>query len=328
MENISVGILGIGSYLPEKILTNRDLEKIVDTSDEWILTRTGIRERRICEKNQATSDIATIAAKRALEDANVKPEEIDCIILATITPDTLCPSTACYVQNNIGAINAAAFDINAACSGFIFGATIGKSMIIAGTAKKVLVIGTETLSKFTNWQDRTTCILFGDGAGAAVIGEVEKGRGFLAEEIKTDGSLTELIIIQAGGSRLPASPETVSNGKHTVTMKGNEVFKVAVKSMTDSLKNAINKSGYSIQDIKCVIPHQANIRIIEAIARRLDVPIERFYINLDKYGNTSAATIPIALDEAVKEGKIKRGDLIAFVAFGGGLTWGASVLIY
>ncbi len=323
-----VGVLGTGSYVPEKVLTNFDLEKMVDTSDEWITTRTGVKERRVCEKEQATSDLSTIAAKRALESANVTPEEIDCIILATITPDTLCPSTACYVQSNLGANNAAVFDINAACSGFIYGSVMGKNMIVGGTAKKVLVLGTETLTKFTNWEDRTTCILFGDGAGAAVLGEVDDDRGFLSEEIKSDGSLAELIIIRAGGSRLPASQETVSNNQHTVEMRGNEVFKFAVKNMVDALSKVIERSGYTPDDIKCVIPHQANIRIIEAIAKRLKVPIGRFYINLNRYGNTSAATIPIAFDEAIKEGRIQRGDPIAFVAFGGGLTWGASVLIY
>ncbi|WP_066072332.1 beta-ketoacyl-ACP synthase III [Alkalithermobacter thermoalcaliphilus] len=320
------GILGIGSFVPEKVVTNFDMEKIVDTSDEWIFTRTGIKERRIAGENVATSDLATNAAKIALENASTKPEEIDLIIVATVTPDMTFPSTACIVQKNIGATRAAAFDLEAACSGFIYSLSIANQFIQSGTYKKILVIGAETLSKIVDWTDRNTCVLFGDGAGAVVLGEVDENEGILSTYLGADGSGGQFLTQPAGGSRLPASFDTVNNKLHFIKMEGNEVFKFAVRIMGESAKKAIELAGLTSEDIDFIVPHQANIRIIEASAKRLKVSMDKVYVNLDKYGNMSSASIPVALDEAYKAKAIKRGDNIVLVGFGGGLTWGSVLL--
>ncbi|HSQ33632.1 MAG TPA: beta-ketoacyl-ACP synthase III [Peptostreptococcaceae bacterium] len=321
----NVGILGTGSFVPEKALTNFDLEKIMDTSDEWIKTRTGVSERRISDENTATSDLATQAALNAIKSANLSPEDIDLIIVATVTPDMSFPSTACLVQANIGAKNAAAFDLEAACTGFIYGLTIGKSLIQSNMYKHVLVIGAETLSKVIDYTDRGTAILFGDGAGAAVLGEVEDG-GILSTYLGADGSSGGYLTLPAGGSRKPASIETVNDRLHYVKMAGSDVFKFAVRVMGDSSTKAVEIAGLKLEDVDYLIPHQANIRIIEASAKRLKLPMEKVYVNIDKYGNMSAASIPVALDEAYKNNKIKKGDNIVIVGFGGGLTWGSSLI--
>ncbi|MBU5677384.1 ketoacyl-ACP synthase III [Alkaliphilus sp. MSJ-5] len=323
---LSVGITGTGSYLPEKELTNFDLENIVDTTDEWIKTRTGISKRRVAEDKIATSDLATEAAKRAIDNAGLSAEDIDLIIVATVTPDMAFPSTACIVQKNIGAKNAAAFDIEAACSGFIYGITIGEQFIKSGVYKNVLVIGAETLSKILNWKDRNTCVLFGDGAGAAILQPVKEGYGILSSSLGADGSSGDYLTQPAGGSRIPASIETVANNLHYVQMDGSEVFKFAVRIMAKSTLQAIESSGLKLNDIDYMIPHQANIRIIEAAAKRLNLDMDKVYVNLNNYGNMSAASVPVALDEAVRKGNIKTGDIVTLVAFGGGLTWGSSVI--
>ncbi|HHW56510.1 MAG TPA: ketoacyl-ACP synthase III [Clostridia bacterium] len=325
-EKIAAGVLGTGSYAPEKILTNFDLEKMVDTSDEWITTRTGIKERRIADSSQATSDLAIEAAKKALEDAKLTAEEIDMIIVATVTPDMNFPSTACIVQANLGAVNAAAFDISVGCSGFIYGLAIAQQFVETGMYNKILIIGAETLSKITNWKDRNTCVLFGDGAGAAVIGRVESGYGILSTYLGTDGTGGKYLYMPAGGSRMPASEETVKKNLHTIFMEGQEVFKFAVKVMDSATIEALNRCGLKPEDIDMLIPHQANTRIIEAARKRLKLSNDKVYINLDKYGNTSAASVAIALDEAYRKGLIKKGDVILTVAFGAGLTWASSVI--
>jgi 3-oxoacyl-[acyl-carrier-protein] synthase-3 len=322
----AVGILGTGSAVPQQILTNADLEKIVETSDEWIRTRTGILERRICEPGVASSDLAAEAARKALEAADTAPSQIGLLICATVTPDTYCPAAACYVQAKLGIESCIAYDINAACTGFIYGLSIARASILTGACEKALVIGVELLSRVTDYQDRATCVLFGDGAGAAVVGRVAPGKGLIAEHIAADGRLTHLISIPAGGSKTPASAESVVQRQHFLRMNGNEVFKVAVRILADSVEQAVKRGGLAVDDINLVIPHQANIRIIDAAARKLGLPIEKFYVNIHKYGNTSAASVPIALDEAVREGRVKSGDIVALVAFGAGFTWGASIL--
>jgi 3-oxoacyl-[acyl-carrier-protein] synthase-3 len=322
----AVGILGIGSYLPEKILTNQEIEKIVDTTNEWIVTRTGIGARHIADENMAASDLATEAAKKALKDANTLPEEIDLIIVATVTPDMHFPSTACIVQMNIGAKNAAAFDLGAGCSGFIYGLTVAKQFIETGMYKKILVIGAEALSKVLDWTDRNTCVLFGDGAGAAVVGPTDEGMGILSTYMGADGEGGKFLTIPGGGSRIPATLESVKNKLHTIKMDGSEVFKFAVRIMNRASQEAIDRSGYSLEDINYLVPHQANIRIIEAAAKKLKLPMDKVHVNLNRFGNMSAASIPVALDEAVRQGKIKKGDLVVMVGFGAGLTWGSSVI--
>lgn len=326
MKDFSVGISGIGSYVPEKIMTNHDLSKMVDTSHEWIVTRTGIEERRIAPPHMASSDLSTEAAKRALEDANLKAEEIDLIIVATVTPDYSFPSTACIVQKNIGALNAAAFDINAACTGFIYGMVTGSSFIKSGVYKRVLVIGGETFSRITNWKDRNTCILFGDGAGACVLERCEDGYGILAQDLGADGSNHESLIQPGGGSRQPASVESLINDLHYVHMDGKEVFKFAVRAMEKSSMNALNMANMDLADLDYLVPHQANIRIINSASKKLELSEEKVYVNLNKYGNMSSASIPVALDEAVKSHKINKGDSVLLVGFGAGLTWGSLVL--
>ncbi len=324
--NKGVGIIGIGSYAPEKIVTNKDLEKIVETSDEWIVSRTGIKQRHIVEPGVATSSLAALAAERALLDAGVTADEIDLIIVATATPDMLFPSTACLVQDKIKASKAAAFDLSAGCSGFAYGLVTGSQFIKTGLYKKILVIGAETLSTILDWNDRNTCVLFGDGAGAVVLGEVPAGYGILGVELGADGSGGDLLKMPAGGSRIPATNESVGQRLHYIQMSGNDVFKFAVKVMGEAAIKALENSGLSHEDVDCLIPHQANIRIIQSAAKRLKLPMEKVVINVDNYGNTSAASIPLAMDEAMKNGRLKNDDIVVLVGFGAGLTWASCVI--
>ncbi len=320
-----VKFLGIGSAAPEKVLSNFDFEKMIDTSDEWIRSRTGISERRIAEPDVASSDLAYEASIKALEDASIGPEDIDGIIVGTITPDFIFPSTACVLQSLLGAKNAFAFDVLAGCSGFIYALHVAKGLIQGGSAKKLLVIGAETLSKIMNYEDRTTCILFGDGAGAAVITASETP-GILSSCLGANGDGWEYLYMPGGGSRMPTSEESVKNGSHFLQMQGKEVFKEAVKALQSSSLKAIEQAGITPDQIDLLIPHQANYRIIEAVRKRLKLPEEKVFSNLDRYGNTSSASVPIALDEAVKSGRLKKGDIVVFSAFGAGFTWGASVV--
>lgn len=320
------GIIGTGSCLPDRIMTNQELEKMVDTNDEWIRSRTGICERRVSDENTATSDLATTAALRALENANLKPEEIDLIIVATVTPDMAFPSTACIVQKNIGAFNASAFDLEAACSGFLYGLSIAENFIKTDFYKNVLVIGAETLTKIADFTDRNTCVIFGDGAGAAVVSEVPEEYGILSTYIGADGRGGHLLSQPAGGSRIPASLESIQNRLHFIKMDGSEVFKFAVKIMGEAAERALEKCGMSKEDIDYLIPHQANIRIIDSAVKRLKISSEKVYVNVDKYGNMSSASVAIALDEASRKGLLKDGEIVVLVAFGGGLTWGSAVL--
>lgn len=324
MEKANVGILGTGSALPSRVLTNADLEKMVDTSDEWIVTRTGIRERRIADPSEATSDYATVACQRALDRAGVQAEEVDLIICATVTPDTMFPSTANVIQDRLGAKNAAAFDLAAACSGFLYGCSLAHAQVVSGAAKYVLVVAGDILSKITDYEDRSTCVLFGDGAGAALIGRVPEGRGFLSFELGSDGSGAKYLFMPGGGSRSPATAESVANRQHYLKMEGQETFKFAVKAMTSSAEHVLEKAGLDRDDIDLLVPHQANIRIIEAARKRFGLDEDKVVVTIDKYGNTSASSIPIALDEAVRDGRAKPGDLVIMVGFGGGLTWGAT----
>lgn len=318
-------IAGTGAYLPEKVLTNADLEKMVETTDEWIVTRTGIRTRHIARADETTSDMAAVAATRAMDAAGVKPEDVDLILVATVTPDMMFPNTAALVQQKIEAKKAFGFDIEAACSGFIYGMATARSFIASGEARTVLVIGAEKLSVVTDWTDRGTCVLFGDGAGAVVMKRGESG-GVLGTVMGTDGALAELLMIPAGGSRMPASVETVAQRLHSIKMVGNEVFKHAVRCMCDAGQRVAAQCGCTMDDIKWIVPHQANMRIIQAIASRVSGGMDKFCVNLDRVGNMSGASIPVALDEAVRAGKIARGDKVLFVAFGGGFTWGATLV--
>jgi 3-oxoacyl-[acyl-carrier-protein] synthase-3 len=322
----TVSIIGTGSYVPEKILTNEDLSRMVDTSDEWITTRTGIKERRIAAKDEFTSDMATKAALKAIEQANITAAEIDLILVATATPDMLFPATACFVQKNIGATNAACLDISAACAGFLFGVEIAQQFITSHTHDTVLVIGADKLTSITNWTDRNTCVLFGDGAGAAILRHRGGTHGVISTHIGSDGQFTDILFMPGGGSRCPITAENVGRNLNTIHMSGKEVYKQAVTAMLSAAQKALEQSGLSIEDIACVIPHQANLRIIEGIADRLKIPLERFYVNLDRYGNTSAAAVAIALDEANRTGRIKAGDFVLMVVFGGGLTWASTVI--
>jgi len=319
-------IIGTGSYVPERILTNFDLEKMVDTSDEWIRERTGIRERRIASETEATSDLALKASLKALEAASIEPDALDLLIVATVSGDMPLPSTACILQNKLKAKNAAAFDILAACSGFIYMLAVADAMLRAGKYKRALIVGAEVLSRFTDWQDRTTCVLLGDGAGAAVLESTEEDRGIIDVNIFSDGSMWDLLHIPAGGSLKPASEETVKNRQHFIKMRGNETFKVAVRTLERLVTETLQRNGVSPSKLSLLIPHQANHRIIKATAERLNLSMDRVMLNIDKYGNTSAASIPIALDEAVREGRIKEGDYILLEAFGGGLTWGSALI--
>jgi len=326
-SELPVTIAGTGSYLPEKILTNADLELMVETSDDWITSRTGIKERRIAAEGEHTSHLATNAARKAMAQAGLDPAELKLIIVATITPDTLTPATACYVQQNLGAFNAVAFDISAACSGFLFAMKIAKRLISTGAFDNALIVGAEKLSSFVNWEDRSTAVLFGDGAGAAILTRGEEGGGeILATEIGTDGGQTHLLNIPGGGSACPITSKNADKQLATLAMLGKEVFKHAVTRMRDSANQVIERSGLKAEDIKLVIPHQANLRIIDAISKRLAVPSDRVFVNLHKYGNTSAAACAIALDEAHRSGKFEKGDHIVLVAFGAGLTWAAAAV--
>jgi len=322
----SVGILATGSYTPEKVLTNADLEKMVETSDEWIVTRTGIRERRICTEEQASSDLALEAAKKALAKAKIGAEELDMIIVATVTPDTPFPSTACILQEKLGAKKAAALDVSAACTGFLYGIATASQFIANGLYRYILVIGVETLSKITNYEDRNTCVLFGDGAGAALLGPVPEGYGFQAFELGADGSGGPLLSQPAGGSRIPASRESVEQKLHYISMAGSEVFKFAVRVMNSATENVLQKAGVDKEQIDLLVPHQANLRIIDAAVKRFGLSEEKVAINLDRYGNMSSASVPVALDEAIDAGRVKTGDHVVLVGFGGGLTWGAALL--
>lgn len=322
----AVGILGIGHYVPEKIVTNFDLEKIVDTSDEWITERTGIKQRHIAAPGQATSDMSLIAAQRALTDAGVAAEELDLVILATASPDHAFPSTACLVQDRLGAKNAAAFDLSAGCSGFVYSLGVASQMVKSGLYNKILIIGAETLSSIINWQDRNTCVLFGDGAGAAVVGEVEEGYGILGIDLGADGNGGKYLFQPAGGSRKPASEETVANHEHTIHMNGPEVFKFAIQILGKTAKKALAKAGMKPEELDLLVPHQANLRIITSAAKRLKMPMEKVWVNVDKYANTSAASIPIALCEAQSAGALKKGDNVLLAGFGAGLTWASIVL--
>ncbi|MBI4584242.1 MAG: ketoacyl-ACP synthase III [Planctomycetes bacterium] len=319
---------GTGAALPERVLTNSDLEKMVDTSDEWILQRTGIRQRRIAAEGQNTSDLAAGAARRALESAKVAPGEIDAVIVATVTGDTVCPAVSVYVQAALGARNSCAFDLSAACTGFVYGTAVAASFVQSGFYQNVLLIGAETLSRFVDFTDRSSCILFGDGAGAAVISRVGEGGSsrIIDSLLRADGTAADLISIPAGGSRLPASHQTVEQRQHFLQLQGKEVFKFATKAMVDLIETALIRNRLSMADLQLIIPHQVNYRIIEAALKKLELPEERLYLNLDRYGNTSAASVPIALSEACQEGRLKRGDLVLLVAFGAGMTWGYNLV--
>ncbi|MDA7559587.1 ketoacyl-ACP synthase III [bacterium] len=319
-------IVGVGSYVPERRLTNADLEEIVETSDEWITTRTGIKERRIASDDQFTSDLATEAARKAMSKAGVTGEDIDLVIVATITPDMPFPSTACLVQHNIGAVNAAAFDLEAACSGFIYALEIAQQFIMSRTYETVLVIGAEKLSSIIDWKDRNTCVLFGDGAGAAILQNREQSHGLLTACMGADGGKAGLLSMPGGGSRCPATSDSLDNRLHYLRMDGKETYKSAVTAMHRAALKALERCHLDITQIKCIIPHQANLRIISAVGDRLGAKKEQVYINVDKFGNTSAASVAIALDQAVENGVIERGDLILMVVFGAGLTWGAAVI--
>ena len=323
----SVSIVATGSYVPERVLTNEDLSEIVDTTDEWIVTRTGIKTRRIAAKDEHTSDMATQAALAALEQGNIAADEIDLILLATASPDMIFPATACFVQTKIGARNAACLDISAACAGFLCALEIAQQFITSHTYDTVLVIGAEKLSSITKWTDRNTCVLFGDGAGAAVLQHRSEGsHGVISTHIGSNGNYSGILWMPGGGCRTPITAENAHEYLQTIHMSGKDVYKQAVTSMLDASKKALEKAGLTIDDIACVIPHQANVRIIEAIAERMKLPLERFFINVDRYGNTSAAAVAIALDEANRSGRLKPGDYILMVVFGGGLTWAATVL--
>lgn len=323
----SIVIKGVGSYVPERVVTNDELSQRVDTSNEWIVARTGIRERHIARDDEATSDLAVEAAKAALLSAQMKPEEIDLILVATVTPDMPFPSTACFVQKKLGLRNIPSFDITAACSGFLYGLEVAKGLLRSRTYHNILVIGAEKLSCITNWEDRATCVLFGDGAGAVILSTIdEKGCGIIDSTLGADGNDYQILYLPAGGSAKPACLDTVKNGEHFLQMQGNQVFKLAVKAMEQSATLLLERQGLRPEQITWVIPHQANTRIIEAISQRLGIGMDRFWVNLDSFGNTSAASIPIALDEAYRAGSIKKDDYLLFVSFGAGLTW-ASTLI-
>jgi 3-oxoacyl-[acyl-carrier-protein] synthase-3 len=326
MAEHNAGILGMGHSYPEGILTNADLEKIVETSDEWITTRTGIKQRHKAAENEYTSQFGTAAARQALERAGLKPEDLDIIICATTTPDQIMPSTGALIQAQLGATNAAGMDVFAACSGFIYGITMVESMIKTGQIKYALVVGAEVLTKYVDYTDRGTCVIFGDGAGAAVLGPVNSGKGILATKIKSDGRYEEQLYAPGGGTKLGTTHETIDNRMHFFKMKGNELFKVAVRSMADISAEMLQKAGLTVDDVDVVIPHQANQRITDAVASRLGVPEEKVYSNIAEHGNTSSASIPIALDECIQSGRVKEGSTVLLTAFGGGVTWGATVI--
>ena len=322
----TVSIIGTGSYVPERILTNAELEKLVETSDEWITSRTGIKERRIAAEGEFTSHMATKAALNAMEQAGVAVEEIDLILVATVTPDTFFPSTACHVQRQLGAKNAACFDLSAACSGFLYGIEVAQQIISNHTYNTVLVIGADRLSSIVNWEDRNTCVLFGDGAGAAILRYRAGSHGVINTYMGSDGNYGDILHMPGGGCALPITKENIDQRLNTLHMNGRETFKQAVISMQAAANKVLDQSGLKIEDLTCIIPHQANARIIEALADRFDLPLSKFHMNLDKYGNTSAAAVAIALDEANRTGRFEVGDYILMVVFGGGLTYASSVV--
>jgi 3-oxoacyl-[acyl-carrier-protein] synthase-3 len=307
-------------------VTNHDLEKMVETSDEWITVRTGIKERRVLEEGKGNADMAFRAAQRALNDAQMQATDLDAIIMGTVTPDYVFPSSACVLEDMLGARNVFSFDVGAACSGFLNALSVADSFIRTGQINNALVVGSDALSRLLNWQDRGTCILFGDGAGAVVLGASENGSGILSTRLRTDGSYVKTLYVPAGGSLKPATPETVRRNEHTITMNGKEVFKIAVRSMEEISRQALVEADVQVSEVSLVIPHQANRRIIVALAERLGIPMERVMVNLEKYGNTSAASIPVALDEAKRQGRIKPGDIVLLNAFGAGFAWGAAVI--
>lgn len=319
-------ILGTGCYVPERVLSNADLERMVDTSNEWIVERTGIRERRIAAPDETTSTMAAIAARRACEDAGIAPDAVDLILVATVTPDYITPSAACLVQHAIGASQAGAVDLNAACSGFIYALSIGAGLVASGMHRYVLVIGAETLSRITDYQDRGTCILFGDGAGAVLLGPAPDGAGLIHSRLRSNGEHFELLQVPGGGSKHPCSPETLAARKHYLHVAGRQVFRFATGAFIDLIRDAMETCELSHDDIKLVIPHQVNERIIDAAMKRIDIPHEKCFINIDRYGNTSSASIPIALDEARRTGRLVKGDLIIMVGFGAGLAWASAVV--
>jgi 3-oxoacyl-[acyl-carrier-protein] synthase-3 len=319
-------ILGTGSELPSKIITNHDLEKMVETSDEWITVRTGIKERRILEEGKGNADMAFHAATRALDDASLDASDLDAIIMGTVTADYPFPSSACVLEDMLGARGVFSFDVGAACSGFLNALSVADSFIRLGKIRNALVVGSDALSRLLNWQDRTTCILFGDGAGAVVLGASDNGNGILSTKLRTDGSYAKTLYVPAGGSLKPANSKTVERNEHTITMNGKEVFKIAVRSMEDISREALEEAGVGIDQVSLVIPHQANRRIIVALAERLGVSMDKVMVNLEKYGNTSAASIPVALDEAKRQGRIQKGDVVLLNAFGAGFAWGAAVV--
>jgi len=326
MTDAKVGIIGLGSYLPEKILSNADLEKMVDTTDQWIVERTGIRTRHIARNDQATSDLALEASRRALADSGLIATALDLIIVATVTPDMFFPSTSCIVQEKLGAFEAACFDLNAACTGWLYALDVAWQCIRIGRYRNALVVGAEKLTAITDWQDRNTCVLFGDGAGAAILGRTTDGSEIISSYLGADGRWGKLLYLPGGGSRAPASHETVDQRLHYLKMEGKEVFKQAVTAMVRSAEAALERARMSVDEIACVIPHQANLRIMSAVAKKLGIPSEKLCITVDHCGNLSAASIPVALDEAVKQGTIAKGDTVLLVAFGGGFTWGAMVV--
>ena len=322
----SIGIKGMGYYVPENVFTNFDFEKIIDTSDEWIRTRTGIIERRFASKDQATSDLATEASLKAIKNAKINKEDIDMIILATTTADYIAQGAACIVQNKLGLKKIPCFDLNAACTGFIYGLEVAYSLVKSGLYKNILVIGAETLSRIVDMQNRNTCVLFGDGAAAAIVGEVEKGYGFLGFSIGAEGEDNMILKVPAGGSKKPNNEETIKNRENFVIMKGQDVFKFAVSTLPKVTSDALEKAKLKVNDLSMVFPHQANLRIIESAAKRMKFPLEKFYMNLSRYGNTSSASVGIALGEAIEKGLVKKGDNIALTGFGGGLTYGSTII--
>lgn len=328
MAKQSTVILGTGSYTPQRVLTNDDLSKMIETSDEWIVTRSGIRERHIAAPDESTSDMAVQAARAAMADAGVQPAEIDLLIVATITPDLPLPAVACSIQHKLGLpTHAACFDLNAACSGFVYGLDTACAMLASGRYKKALLIGAEKLSSIVDWNERTTCVLFGDGAGAVVLGvSDEENKGLIGTKLGAYGDSVDLLCIPKGGSNCPATAESIAAGDHFMKMKGKEVFKLAVRAMDEAARDILEQHSLHADQIGLVIPHQANLRIIEAIAKYLELPMDRFYVNVDRYGNTSAASVPLALDEARKSGRIKPGDITLLVAFGAGLTYGSALI--
>ncbi len=326
MNRPVVQLVGTGRYTPKKVLTNADLERMVDTTDQWIVERTGIRERRIASADETVAEMARQASEQVLSDAGLGVEDVDTIIVATASPDHLLPSQACDLQAALGASNAATFDVTAACSGFIYALTVAEGMVLAGSATNVLVVGGERLSTITNYEDRATCILFGDGAGATLVRACSGERGILAGYLKTDGTLGYLLNRPGGGGVSPLSEQVLADRSHFLAMAGREVFKRAVRSMADACDQVLDRAGLTADDVDVLIPHQANLRIIESTAKHAGVPLEKVYVNIDRYGNTSAASIPIALDECVREGRIGPGSTVLMVAFGGGFTWGSMIV--